>query len=106
MYCIYIYVGFLPFMPNLERRPYLLMSTKRTISITQANPARPTAMETWVPGDRVEREGEERENRCEDGGETVLEEVWKKKKGTTRAKGYEKMKEGGGGGVESGGDGG
>lgn len=36
----------LPFIPNLERRPYLLMRTKRTRRRTQAKPANPTAMET------------------------------------------------------------
>ena len=35
-----------PFIPNLERRPYLLMRTNRTMSSTQAKPARPTAMDT------------------------------------------------------------
>lgn len=33
-------------MTNLERRPYLLIRTKRTTRITQANTAKPTAMET------------------------------------------------------------
>lgn len=37
----------LPFIPNLERRPYLLMRTKRTRRRKQAKPTRPTAMETW-----------------------------------------------------------
>lgn len=37
----------LPFMPNLDRPPYLLMRRKRTTSIKlRANPARPTAMDT------------------------------------------------------------
>lgn len=50
--------SFLPFMPNLERRPYLLMRRKRTTSITQANPARPTAIETY----KDERERGQKEN--------------------------------------------
>jgi hypothetical protein len=37
------------------------MSTKRTMSITQANPARPTAMETWASEDSEERGGREGE---------------------------------------------
>lgn len=37
----------LPFIPNLERRPYLLIRTKRTRRRMQAKPAKPTAMETW-----------------------------------------------------------
>lgn len=37
----------LPFIPNLERLPYLLIRTKRTRRRTQAKPAKPTAMETW-----------------------------------------------------------
>jgi len=35
-----------PFIPNLDRRPYLLIITKRTTKRTQANAASPTAMET------------------------------------------------------------
>lgn len=34
-------------MPNLDRRPYLLIMIKRTTSSTQAKAASPTAMDTW-----------------------------------------------------------
>lgn len=37
----------LPFIPNLDRRPYLLIIIKRTTKRTQAKAASPTAMETW-----------------------------------------------------------
>lgn len=36
-----------PFIPNLDRRPYLLIIIKRTTKRTQAKAASPTAMETW-----------------------------------------------------------
>ena len=36
----------LPFIPNLDRRPYLLIMMKRTTSSTQAKAASPTAMDT------------------------------------------------------------
>lgn len=37
----------LPFIPNLDRRPYLLIMIKRTTRRTQAKAASPTAMETY-----------------------------------------------------------
>lgn len=37
----------LPFIPNLDRRPYLLIMMKRTTNRTQAKAASPTAMDTW-----------------------------------------------------------
>ena len=36
----------LPFIPNLDRRPYLLIMIKRTTNRTQAKAASPTAMDT------------------------------------------------------------
>lgn len=50
----------LPFIPNLERRPYLLMRTKRTRRRTQAKPAKPTAMETWETAKDCVRRTDER----------------------------------------------
>lgn len=50
------YTGCLPFIPNLECRPYLFKSRKRTTSIKQANPAKPTAMEIyWQKGERRQK---------------------------------------------------
>lgn len=40
----------LPFIPNLDRRPYLLIMMKRTTNRTQAKAASPTAMDTWGGG--------------------------------------------------------
>lgn len=48
-FCLTVLIN-LPFIPNLERRPYLLMRTKRTRRRMQAKPAKPTAMVTWKTG--------------------------------------------------------
>jgi hypothetical protein len=37
----------LPFIPNLDRRPYLLIMMKRITNRTQAKAASPTAMDTY-----------------------------------------------------------